>query len=223
MHLERVALEDPVLEVVREELALGVVAREPERRLREVVRAEREEVRLRGDLVGAQRGARELDHRPAQVLDRRLLRGDALGELAQPRELLGEADERVHDLDERRLARPLANGSGGADDRAHLHLVDLGELEPEAAAARAEHRVRLVELADPVAHRVRGRLLERREELVERRVEQADRHGQPGHRLEDPLEVAPAASAAASRARRGARPRRARGSSRARRGAGPRP
>ena len=37
---------------------------------------------------GAQRGARELDHRPAQVLDRRLLGRHALGELAQPGELL---------------------------------------------------------------------------------------------------------------------------------------
>ena len=33
-----------------------------------------------------------------------LLLGDALGQLAQPAQLLGEADERVHDLDERRLA-----------------------------------------------------------------------------------------------------------------------
>ena len=37
---------------------------------------------------GAERGTRELDHRPAQVLDRRLLGRDPLGELAQPRELL---------------------------------------------------------------------------------------------------------------------------------------
>ena len=95
----------------------------------------------------------------------------------------------MHDLDERRLARPLADRARGAHDRAHLHLVDLGELEAEPAAARAEHRIRLVQLADPVAHRVRGRLLERRQELVERRIEQADGHGKPGHRLEDPLEV----------------------------------
>ena len=72
--LERVALEHAVLEVEGEELALGVVARHAERRLREVVRAEREEVRDLGDLVGAQRGARQLDHRPAEVLEpRRLL------------------------------------------------------------------------------------------------------------------------------------------------------
>ena len=96
----------------------------------------------------------------------------------------------MHDLDERRLARPLPDRAGGAHDRPYLHLVDLRELQPEAAAARAEHRVRLVQLADAVAHRLGGRLLERRQELVERRVEEADGHGQPGHGLEDSLEVA---------------------------------
>ncbi len=76
--LERVLLEDPVLQVVREELALGVVTRESERGLREIVRSEREEVRFGRDLVGAERSARELDHRAAEILDRRLFRGDAL-------------------------------------------------------------------------------------------------------------------------------------------------
>ena len=56
--LERVPLEHAVLEVVRQELALGVVAREAERRLRQVVRAEGEEVRDPGDLVGANAGPR---------------------------------------------------------------------------------------------------------------------------------------------------------------------
>ena len=79
----------------------------PERRLGQVVRPEGEEVRFLRDLVGPQRGARELDHRAAQVLDRRLLGGDALGQLAEPGELFAEADERVHDLDERRVAGPL--------------------------------------------------------------------------------------------------------------------
>ena len=50
-HLERIPLEDSVLEVVREKLALSVVAREPERRLCEVVRAEGEEVGVRSNLA----------------------------------------------------------------------------------------------------------------------------------------------------------------------------
>ena len=40
-----------------------------------------------------------------------------------------------------------------------------------------------------LAHRVRRRLLERGQELVQRRVEQPDRDREAGHRLEDPLEV----------------------------------
>ena len=81
--LERVLLQHAVLEVVREELALCVVAREAERRLREVVRPEGEEIGVLGDLVGADARARQLDHRPAEVLDlRRLLLRHANGQLA---------------------------------------------------------------------------------------------------------------------------------------------
>ena len=189
-HLERVALEHAVLEVEGEELALGVVARHAERRLREVVRAEGEEVGDLGDLVRAERGARQLDHRPAEVLEpRRLLLHHALGELAQPAQLLAEADERMHDLDERRLAGALLHRLRRARDRPHLHLVDLRPLDADPAAAGAEHRVRLGERLDPLAHARVARLLERRQELVQRRVEQPDRHRQAGHRLEDGLEV----------------------------------
>ena len=53
-----------------------------------------------GDLVGADARAGKLDHRPDHVLERRRLLGPyALGQLAQAAKLLGEADERVHDLD----------------------------------------------------------------------------------------------------------------------------
>ena len=61
--LERRAVDDLALEVGGEELRLDVVAREAERRLREVVRAEREEVGVVGDLVGQEARARQLDHR----------------------------------------------------------------------------------------------------------------------------------------------------------------
>ena len=171
-------------------LPSGVVAREPERGLRQVVRPEGEEVGVLGDLVGADAGPRELDHRPDEVLDVALLVGRLDRELAEPPQLLLEADERMHDLDERRVARSVADGDRGADDRPHLHLVDLREHEAQPAAAGAEHRVRLVERADPGAHALVRRLLERGQELVQRRVEQPDRHRQPRHGLEDALEVA---------------------------------
>ena len=71
--------------------------------------------------------------------------------------------------------RALLDGLRGARDRAHLHLVDLRPLDAEPAAARPEHRVRLVQRLDPLAHALVGRVLEIREELVQRRVEQPDR------------------------------------------------
>ena len=44
-------------------------------------------------------------------------------------------------------------------------------------------------LLDPRALDLRAQVGQVREELVQRRVEQPDRHREPGHRLEQPLEV----------------------------------
>ena len=117
---------------------------------------------LRRTLDGDRNAFGELFERHAPAV----LRCRAHGQLAQAPELLGEADERVHDLHERGVARPLLDRPRGADDRPHLHLVDLGIEQPEPAAARSQHRVRLaprlgggeqlpplvVELALGVAH-----------------------------------------------------------------------
>src|SRR5581483_8415322 len=62
-YLERVPLEHAVVQVAREELPFGVVTRDAERRLRQVVRTEGEEIRVLGDLAGAHARARQLDHR----------------------------------------------------------------------------------------------------------------------------------------------------------------
>ena len=75
----------------------------------------------------------------------------------------------------------------------------------EPHAARAEHRVglrervhavervlellELVALLDPGAFDLLRQLLRIGDELVQRRVEEPDRHRQAGHRLEEPLEV----------------------------------
>src|SRR4030095_3364836 len=178
--LDRIPLEHAVLKVEGEELPLRVVPREPQRRLCQVVRAEREEIRLFGDFVRTNAGSRELDHRPNEVLGLALRRRGVDGELAKPAQLLLEAYERVHDLDERRLSGPLAHCDGGADDRPHLHLVDLRILEPEAAAARPEHRIRLLEGPNPRPHPVVFRLLERRQKLMEWWIEPPGGHGQNG-------------------------------------------
>ena len=128
----------------------------------------------------------------------------AVDEPAHQLELLLVGHERDHDLEVRRLPVAL-HGAGGAHDRAHLHLVDLGMEDAEPHAARAEHGVglrqrvhaleRVLELLEVVAlldaralHLLR-QVLRIREELVERRVEQADGHRQPPHLLEQALEV----------------------------------
>ena len=67
--LERVEREDLVFDVLEQEAALGVVLAVAERHLRQVVRAETEEVRLAGDLVGGKRAAWHLDHRAELVVD----------------------------------------------------------------------------------------------------------------------------------------------------------
>ena len=155
-HLERVALEDAVLEVEGEELALGVVAREPDRRLREVVRAERAEVR---DLARSRRRARTRGEARSSSRTGTRLRAPPrhpLGQLAQPPQLLAEADEWVHDLDQRRPPGPLLHRAQRPDDRPHLHLVDL-----RVAAARAGNRAcpsigfDSCNCADPRPHRAR--------------------------------------------------------------------
>ena len=110
-------------------------------------------------------------------------------QLDQPLQLGRERDEWVHDLDDRLDARRALDRVGGAHDRPDLHLVDLGPFEPEAAAARPEHRVRLTQSHDPLAHCPVLHLGGVGQELVQRRVEQPDRDGQARHCREDPLEV----------------------------------
>ena len=79
--------------------------------LRQVVGAEREELRLGGNLVGGHRAARHFDHRAHEVVDlhavllHRLGR-DAIDDRLLVLQLLHVADERNHDLRERPSALP---------------------------------------------------------------------------------------------------------------------
>ena len=98
------------------------------------------------DLVGGERGPRHLDHGAdvdAQLVAALLL-DHLFGQRPQPPQLLGEADQRVHDLDA--LGRDRDRGS---HDRAHLHLVDLGVHQAQPAAAGAQHRVLLGQRPHP--------------------------------------------------------------------------
>ncbi|MPM36798.1 hypothetical protein SDC9_83400 [bioreactor metagenome] len=208
---ERVGRDDVVVDVGVEERALGVVTRQADPGLGEVVGAEAEVVGVVGDLVGDQSGARQLDHRADRVVERHpaggdLLVGDPDDDLPQPLELLRVGDQRDHDLHDR-LEAALLDRDGGPDDGLGLHVRDLRVEQRQAAAAGAEHRVRLGELLHPGQQRLllgqfvgggagEPELLDLEilldqagQELVQRRVEQPDVHRQAAHRLEDRLEV----------------------------------
>ena len=117
----------------------------PERGLRQVVRAEGEEVGVLGDRVCKEACTRQLDHRAAQVVlaCNALLASDAEDDLLDDLELALVVDERHHDLETGRMAEALGHGALRTHDRSHLHLVDLRMQDREADAARAEHRVDL--------------------------------------------------------------------------------
>ena len=119
--------------------------------------------------------------------------------LLEQRELGLAHDERDHDLDDR-VAAGLLAGDRGLHQCAHLHAVQAGLDDPEPAATGAEHRVRLAphlgraeQLLFVGGHRAL-RLLDDQlfvigQELVQRRVEQTNRHRQAIHRFEDADEV----------------------------------
>src|SRR5665811_1319790 len=58
--LEGVVLDDSLFQIVGEELALGVIPGESQGRLGQVVGAKAEEVRVVGNMVGSESGARQL-------------------------------------------------------------------------------------------------------------------------------------------------------------------
>ncbi len=117
----------------------------------------------------------------------------------QDRQFLHFADQGDHDLGHDLVPLILDQLAGRFHDRLHLHVVDFGIGDPQAAAAMAEHGVELVQELDLVLQG-RGRDLHHLgqfldllvgvgEELVQRRVEEADGDRQALHLLEDAEEV----------------------------------
>src|SRR3989449_1002851 len=150
--LERVARENPLLDVIEEELWLRVIAAVSHRRLREVVRPEGEEFGVAGDFVRDESGPRDLNHRAELVVHGDPLPvHDALLLLLQgpsfDSQLLGQAYQRDHDL-RADVDAFFLETARRFEDGAHLHLRDLGEHDPEATAPEAQHRVRLARTFD---------------------------------------------------------------------------
>ena len=199
---EGVLLEDFRFGVGHEEGA-HVVAADAESGLGEVVGAEAEELGALGNLVGGERTARDFDHGADLVFKLHLfLRhhflGDAMDDFRLEIEFLLEADERDHHLGFHRDLF-LRDIGGGFEDGACLHLGDFRIGDAEAAAAVAEHRVELVEFGDALddlldadadfLREVELLLLGVGQELVKRRIEEADGGREALEGLEDAGEV----------------------------------
>ena len=123
--LEGIVLQDLLMHVQRDELSLGVVTRETEGRLGEVVGAKAEEVGMVGDLVSDHAGARQLEHRAHGNIELDTLfvgnLGDyALDDLASLDMLSRDGNERNHDLG-MRVDALLDKAGSGRGDGANLH------------------------------------------------------------------------------------------------------
>ena len=182
-----------LVRIVRGQELAGIVTREAERHLRQVVGAEAEELRFLGNIVRRERRTRDLDHRADLILELdvcflddlvRRLDDDILDEL----HLLGFARQRDHDLgNDVPVGVLLLDADRSLDDRLGLHDGDLGIGNGQTAAAVTHHRVELVQVGDDLLD-LRDRLLLRLRqsldvlfrggnELVQRRVEEADGYG----------------------------------------------
>src|SRR5690606_20477711 len=148
-----------------------VAAVDGERVLDQVVRADREKIRVARELGRAQGRGRGLDHDPDLVAG---VEGDAglakvvlllLEQTARALDLLDLVDERQHDPD--------VPVRGGAQESAELLAEEVLEVEAEADRAPPEERILL------------GRHLEEEGELVPAQVERADVDGLVRERLRD--------------------------------------
>ena len=200
---ERIDLEDTLADVGAKE-ARSVVAADAVGGLRQVVGAEREELRGLRDVAGHQARARKLDHGANLIGDllagflHHGLRGGVDPRLDQV-ELGLRRDQRHHHLEANSLAGALFGLDRCLEDRARLHLGDFRVGDGETAAAEAQHRVELGEIAGAIGelarigvHRPRDLLdlgLGVRQELVQRRIEQTDGDRQALHDLEQLDEI----------------------------------
>ena len=188
-----------------------VVAREPESHLREVVGAEREELRLGGDLVGGHGAARHLDHRAHQVLDLDALLLHHLGGHAIDDGLLILSSftwPTSGIMISGTTFRPslLSWHAASMMARACISVIS-GYVMPRRTprwpsiglnSCSCSTRASSFCFSSSSAARLAGRfeprdldhqVLALRQELVQRRVDGADRHRRAVHRLEDAVEV----------------------------------
>ena len=199
------------MHVQRDELGLGVIAREAKGRLGEVVGAKAEEVGMMGDLVSDHAGTRQLEHRAHGNIELDAFLGGNLGDHALDNlaglDMLGrDGNERNHDLGAR-VDTLLDKAGSGRGDGANLHERQIAKDDGQAHAAQAQHGVGLDHAVNATQAGAQGselllgsagglllgdgdlELARIIQELMKRRIEQADDHIATGHGLEHRQEV----------------------------------
>ena len=181
--LERVSRQHAVLDVVRQELALGVVAREGRASIwvRSLVPNEKKSA-TSAISSARQRRPRHLDHGADQDA-RGPRRHPPRSPLVRSRSRRSSVAKPTSGIMISARASAAAGRSAAAHDGAHLHLVDLGVQHPQPAAAGAQHRVLLVQRARPARqHAPRRRPSPERRGRAARRPRPDGRPGRAGTR-----------------------------------------
>ena len=192
--------------VVRAQEFTRVVPGEAESHLGQIVGTEGEELRFPGDFVRSQGRPGDLDHGPDLVFQADSGFGDQSVRRRRHHvldvfEFLHLAHQGDHDLRHQVPVGVLfVDIDGGFDHRFRLHLSDLREGHRETAASVAHHGIELMQGGDDVPDLLNGLalgrgqffdiLLLRGNELMKRRVQEADGHGITLHGLIDALEIA---------------------------------
>lgn len=199
------------MQVQRDELGLGVVAREAKGRLGEVVGAKAEEICVMGDLVGDHAGARQLEHRAHGNTELDAFLGGNLGDHALDNlaglDMLGrDGNERNHDLGAR-VDTLLDKAGSSRGDGANLHERQIAKDDGQAHTTQAQHGVGLDHAVNATQAGAQGgklflagasgfllgdgdlELARIIQELMKWRIEQANDHIATGHGLEHRQEV----------------------------------
>jgi len=203
--------QDLALHVLEQELALRIVARETKGHLRQVVGAKGKELGVLGQFARRDGPSRRFNHRAELVVDLHALfghhfLGHAFQHFALEPQLVDVGHQRDHHLDVH--AGPLLRlAAARLEDCPGLHLGNPWHHQPHAASAQTHHGIRFPQRFDHLEQVLLLRqqlgirpgaaqpsdllyqLLSGGEELVHRRIDQADNDGQAVHCLKDALKV----------------------------------
>ena len=200
---ERIARIDPLLHIWSQE-PRRIVPRNAKSSLRQIIGPKREECCLLGNFASHQCRTGQLDHCADQIIERAALFGKDLkrnpvNQRLEDLQLALGRNQRDHHFGNWRVSGSGSHIAGRLENRPCLHLVNLGKCNPEAATAVTEHRIELMQFAraplqcidaDPDGVRKLDEFsVPLRQELMQRRIEQANCHRKASHHLEYRLKI----------------------------------